>query len=76
MNPPHSLSSQAFGMLICPTADFQKSCQSVATKIFRFIRSQNRVYGSRHPAPRQRGVSRSSRNVARVAMDALASTDE
>jgi hypothetical protein len=52
--------SAALRVVICPTADFPKSRQDPAAKIFRFIRIENQAYG--RPVPlRQRDVSRSSR---------------
>src|SRR5215475_12216778 len=41
--------------LICPTADFQKSCQAPDRKIFLFIRSANHVYVSPRSAPCSEG---------------------
>ena len=43
--------------VICPSADFPKSCQAFGTKIFRFSGSANQVYGPRRPAP-SRGALR------------------
>src|SRR5690348_9658510 len=51
--------------LICPT------CPSLASKIFLFSRSANQRYGPLIPL-HQRGASRSSRVLARDAMDARA----
>src|SRR5690242_3841202 len=58
--------------LICPTSDFQKSCQHLNRKIFRFSRRANQVYVRPRPAFAERGASRSSRTLRRDAMDVFA----
>jgi hypothetical protein len=52
------------------------TCPVVFEKIFRFCLYPNQTYNSRHPAPAERGVSRSSRTLARDAVDATVPTDE
>jgi hypothetical protein len=60
----------------CPTGKSPKSCPAQVAKIFRFAFDPNHFYKPRCLAPSQRGVSRSSRTLARDAMDAGLSKDE
>ncbi len=54
----------------------ESTVHSLAKKYFALLVGQIIARESRHPAPATRGVSRSSRTLARDAMDAFASTDE
>jgi hypothetical protein len=62
-------------VVICPTSDFPKTCQALSSKIIRFIRSANHVYGSPVPLPTE-GRIMIVTNVVRDAMDVLAAPDE
>jgi hypothetical protein len=70
--PPKCSPERSANRLICPTSDFQKSCQSLNRKIFRFSRRANQVYVRTRPAFAERGASRSSRTLRRDAMDVFA----
>src|ERR1700748_1645616 len=67
---------------LAPIGEFSKPdqadaiCPVLAGKINRFALHPNQLYKRRRPAPATRGVSRSSRTLARDAVDAWRAQDE